>query len=483
MARLLAIEWNETEARLVVGGGRAGQMAFEQAFTVSLQSPNPADDATQVDAGERIAAALAARGIGRLPTLVALGRGNIELRQLSMPPAPDDELPDLVRFQALREFAAMQEDWPLDFIPLESDPQQPRTVLAAAVAPEQIDDIDSTCHTVGVKPQRILLRPCSAASLFTRAHPGAPNQIRLLIDLLGNEADLTVLDDQTVVFLRSARLPGNPLESADAAEVLQSEVRRTIAAAQNLLAGRRVESLLLFGTSLKHNALRDTLHKQFKLPVTVFDPFENLTLKGELQSNVPDDGDRFAPLLGALLDEVQRTPPAIDFLNPKRPAEQNAQKNAIAAGGLAVAVILLGALLFNFWQKSSLQADIRRLNNELTKLNRQLDKVEKVEGEAGNVEAWVKEDIRWLDELKWLAEKSPPSQDLVLTQMTASPDLRGGAISVTGFARDLDAIAAMEQDLRDDRHDVKGGNTSEDDSLKDYAYRFDSAVYVSKEDE
>ena len=49
-----------------------------------------------------------------------------------MPPAPDNELPDLIRFQAMREFGAMQSDWPLDFIPLDSDPEQPRSVLAAA---------------------------------------------------------------------------------------------------------------------------------------------------------------------------------------------------------------------------------------------------------------------------------------------------------------------------------------------------------------
>ena len=67
MARYLAIEWNETEARLAIAGGRPGQAIFEEAFTVSLQSPDPSEDATLPDPGERIAAALAARRIGRLP--------------------------------------------------------------------------------------------------------------------------------------------------------------------------------------------------------------------------------------------------------------------------------------------------------------------------------------------------------------------------------------------------------------------------------
>ena len=43
-----------------------------------------------------------------------------------------------------------------------------------------------------------------------------PGQVRLLVDLSADEADLTVIVDQKVVFLRRARLHGDPLTSADA---------------------------------------------------------------------------------------------------------------------------------------------------------------------------------------------------------------------------------------------------------------------------
>lgn len=485
MAHFLAIEWNDVEARLAVASGRPGQIVFEQAFSVSLKSPNPADDAPAASAGERIAAALAARQIGRLPALVALGRGNIELRQLSMPPAPDEELPDLVRFQALREFAAMQDDWPLDFIPLGANPEEPRTVLAAAVAPGQIQEIEATCHEAGLKAQRILLRPCAAAALYCRAHPAeSPRQVRLLIDLLSTEADLTVLEDQTVVFLRSARMPGSPLESVEAAELLKSEIRRTMAAAQNLLGGRRAESLLLFGTTLKHNALRDALRKEFDLPVETFDPFEGLKLKGDLRRSVPADSDRFAPLLGALQVELQREKHAIDFLHPRRRTEKATKQNLLAGVGLAVVVVLLGFLLFNFYQKKTLQGDIRRLSNELTQLKKQLEKVKETEAKAAGIGEWADDDVRWLEQLRWLSEKSPPAEDVVFTQMTLAPGSGGGGeITLKGFAKNLETIAAMEQNLRDGTHQVKSGNTSGDASMKNYAYRFDSTVSVAREDE
>lgn len=484
MARFIAIEWNETEARLAVAGGRPGQAVFEQAFTVSLQSPDPSEDATPPDPGERIAAALAARGISRLPALVALGRGKLELRQLAMPPAPDDELPDLVRFQAMREFGSMQSDWPLDFIPMDDDPDQPRAVLAAAVAPEQMQEIDSLCQKAGLKPERVLLRPCSAASLFSRAHPAElPGQVRLLIDLLGDEADLTVVRDQTVVFLRSARLPGNALESTDAAGVLESEVRRTVAAAQNLLKGQKVESLLLFGTSLKHNGLRDTLHKKFDLPVEVYDPFEGLKLKGDLRRNVPSDSDRFAPLLGALLDEVERDKHALDFLHPRRPQEKNAQKNLVTGVALVAGVLLVGLLLFNFVQKRSLEGSIRRSTAELNQLKKQVSKAEQTIKDAKVVEEWAANDVQWLDKLRWISERSPSAEDVVFTHMSLTANQQSGQVSVKGVAKDLNAYSSLEQSLNDEQHAVKSGTAGRDSTQKGYSHKFDSSILFATEKE
>jgi len=122
MRRLIALEWNEEEARLVVASGRKGIVRFEQAFAVPLtdaQSTGAADSPAVLDAktiGQKIARAASERGVGQGEVLVALGRSSIELRQLTLPPAPDEELPNLVRFQAVREFNALEDDWLLDFV-------------------------------------------------------------------------------------------------------------------------------------------------------------------------------------------------------------------------------------------------------------------------------------------------------------------------------------------------------------------------------
>ena len=141
MARLLALEWDAREARVVVARTRGSEMVVEHAFGVELAPSDPGQTFADLNVGERIAAALAARNIGRSETLVAVGRASIELRQLTLPACPEDEQPDMVRFQALRQFTGIGDDWPLDFVPLDTGDSESLTVLAAAISPEMVDQI------------------------------------------------------------------------------------------------------------------------------------------------------------------------------------------------------------------------------------------------------------------------------------------------------------------------------------------------------
>src|SRR3989339_670961 len=163
MARILALEFNDVQARLVVASSRGDRALVEHAFCVPLAPAGPREGAEQPNPGQRIAAALADRGIGRLDTFVAVGRTQIELRRISVPPSPADELPDLVRFQAMKEFNTLKEDWPLDFVPLDDQEDGPRNVLAATIDSALVDEIGKTCEPAGLKPRRLILRPCATA--------------------------------------------------------------------------------------------------------------------------------------------------------------------------------------------------------------------------------------------------------------------------------------------------------------------------------
>lgn len=482
MAQILALEWDGSEARLVVASPRGERGVIEQAFAVPLRSPQTGEDQgeEEVDVGGRIAAALQAHGIGRLETLVAVGRASIELRQLSLPPAPDDELPELVRFQAMREFNQFDEDWLLDFVPLDEAPEEgPRSVLAAAIGPELVEQIQQTCESAGLTPQRLVLRPCAAASLLRRT---PSDESRLLIDLLADEADLTVMIDRKVVFLRTTRLTADPLENADQPRALLAEIRRTIAAAENQLRGKRIETITLCGSGEQHAALAASIERELGVPTRLFDPFEGLSLGQQLRGDLPDHPGRFTPLLGMALAELERTGHAIDFLHPRRPPEPPTRRKTVVVAAVA-AVLLVGSFFgYRGWERKSLNREIKQLTNQSKELEEKVAAAKKDMAAAANFGRWTATDVGWLDELDKLAKAFPPAEQAMLTDLKFSQGQpKGGMITLDGLAKDMDAIGAMETSLRKEFRRVVNAGNSDDGSSKFYSRRFKLLVAVEPE--
>src|SRR5262249_9496682 len=100
MPNLVGLEWDSREVRMMIAAGRGRQTVIEQAFSVPLdREGSTVGIAEQI--GRLVATELDSRGLGRPDAIVAVGRSSIELRQLQLPPCTDDDLPDLVRFQAM----------------------------------------------------------------------------------------------------------------------------------------------------------------------------------------------------------------------------------------------------------------------------------------------------------------------------------------------------------------------------------------------
>ena len=276
------------------GRGRPGTSIFRAA--AAGDDGKPVDPST---IGNALGAAVAGEGLRKAETLAVVGRPSIELKDLSLPPAPDDELPDMVRFQAMRDFTQLQDDWPLDFIPLSGSAEESRQVLAAAISAETLGEARNLHEGRGrVKAPRIAAMRVGFA--VARHRPG-PNRIRLLVDLLGDEVDLTVLADDRPIFMRTARLAGDSTSQEQFRAVVM-EIRRTIAAMQNRLHGRRVEEVHLCGDGPHQATLGERIESELDLPTKLFDPFTSFEGASAIERKLPEHRGRFAPLLGMLAD-------------------------------------------------------------------------------------------------------------------------------------------------------------------------------------
>jgi Tfp pilus assembly PilM family ATPase len=467
MPRIVALEWDAREIRVVAANARAGDLSVEQIFSVPLA----AGDAAPGDVAVVAAEITKQHHLSKAPALVALSRAQVDLKPLTLPPAPDDELPDMVRLQAMREFTSLGEDWPLDFLPLSAEADQPREVLAAAVSPEMVERISQVCQAAGLETSRVVLRPMATASLFARTSQASQHAVRLLVDLLPTEADLTVVVDRRVVFTRTARLGGDVLAGPEEVKPLVGEIRRTLAAVHSQLQNRRVEAIYLCGSSPAHATLAARMQEELNLPARTVDLLAPVEL-GRAKLALPERAERFAALLGLLLDEAQSVGPALDFLHTRKPPPPPSRKRTYALAAAAASSLVLLVALVIYWQIRTLDkriAELRKTTGHYAQLDQ---KIKDAENKLAPFEDWAASDYVLPNELVTLSEKLPKSNEIMFTNLEfraredvgrtlrakakqaktpsgaprkEEPVLLGADMPVTGLARDVKVLEKWEQ--------------------------------------
>jgi len=484
MARLLAIDWDAREVRYVLAASRGRDLQVQAAGAAPLGPLPEGEKNLHPGLGETLTAALGPLKLGRVQALVGVDRGSIELLELTLPPAQDTELPELVRNQSMRESSLIAEESLLDFVPMDSDPAEPRRVTAAAISTEQVARIRQACVAAGVTPARLVLRPYAAASLFLRTAPEPP-RISLLLNRLADEADLTVLVAGRVAFWRTVRLPGDTGEEAGTRRLL-AEVARTNVVVQNQPGCGPVEHVYVLGAESEHELLLSLAPDELSLPITAFEPFAALNAAGSgaaADLQLPADSGRYAALLGMLWDEAGGTAPAIDFLHPRqRPAPPNRRRRWAIAG--AVAACALGAFAYSTWsQFAKVNAKNEALAAQLKDLDDTAKKAVQRQQVAQAVREWNAGDVVWLDELRDLSLRFPKARDAVVLRMSLThARAGGGTVDLQGVVRDPAIVGRMERNLRDEYHEVRSKGVKERVQDKGYAWQFESSVSVAHRD-
>lgn len=470
MSRLLAIEWDAREARLVVGRMTGRSLSIESVVAVPLESSEEESLRTQ------LAQAVTQRGLGRNEWLVAVPRSRAELRVLQVPPVPDEELPDLVRFQAVRQFSSLAEEAPLDFVRLDGGQGTQIRVLAASLSTKVLEDFKGQCAAFDGKAQRLVLRPFASASLIRRSRPDS--ECRLLVEMMAEEADLTVLVRGQAVLVRSVRIP-----SHDPAGPLIGEIRRTIVAAQNQIGEEVVQVVTLVGDPQHLQPLQEQLAEKLEVPIDLFDPFASLNAPSDATLVSPEHRGRYAALLGMLCDEAEGKPHGIDFLNPRRrPQPVNRRRRYAVLGGIA-ALCALVLIWMIAGQLNRLDTRIRELQTVSRDLDEQVKIAQKIQSDVEEIDRFVRADINWLDELYRMSDKFPPPADAIVEQATFTATLTGGgSIQLEGFVRQPEVIQTMEEDLRSSQHQVTGSGAQRVQRREDLPWEFKERIVIQPAD-
>jgi hypothetical protein len=489
MPRILAIDWDRNEVRgLLISTGPTGT-SVAGAWAASLSTADPAGlSGKQI--GTRLAAAMGEKPGTKVTTLVGVGRDNVQMKLLTLPPAPTDELPEMVRFQAEREFTALGSDAALDFIPLSGDATTANQVLALALNSAGIAEAREVCDAIGVEPDRIPVRGCAASALVNRAGLINADTVALTVNPLFEEADLVVQVGETVLLLRTVRLP-DPSQPEARQRALLGEIRRTMAAVRQLSADRQVGQVIICGGEGVAGK-GEALSKDLDIPVSTFDPLANapngLTNKGLSAETL----ERFSAVLGMALNEADRRPPVIDFANVRRRREA---RRFTRTHGLAAAAAALIALWFgaHMWQQYSTPGrELADLQQRIKEVQAQADMYKKVTAQAEAVDRWQTTNVNWLDELNEFAHRVRPqplaakdfpvANDAVITSLTLQRPpgqaAVGGKMDVQAVAKSPAAVAALEARLRDGTRSVATGGGKLERTMPGYDWSFGLDVRV-----
>lgn len=445
MARTVVIDWQRDGLLVAVGARRGSLVAFEQ---VRLLPLGETEQGT-ISAGQALRKAIQEMGLSKADAIVIASREVVEIRTLSIPNVDQDELPDIIRFQAQRQMANVGETWPLDYILLPSAGLENKVALAAAISPAHVAEFESAVVGAGLQLNRVLLRPLELARFALNADSSGTMKegASVVVCLTDSQADLLLLSSGAVVQLRSTRLPTGGEQIANA---IVGEIKRSLVAAASQMNGVSLTSAMVIAPADLASTVESAVSQAVGCTVIVVDPVVMLPSSLENAEGLNHStANRLAAIAGVISAPQPDKRTLIDFKNPKKrpPKEVNFTRYALACA--TVGLLLLGA--GSWWYSTT-----SRMDRELAELKKTIaDKKDLGElalkqiAEFNEIKKALDSSPNWLDEVERIAQNMPDK--VLMFSPTMSVAANGeGVIKSKVYAASTEDISSFENMLRKD---------------------------------
>lgn len=455
MSRIVTIDCTPNEIRIAVGTKGLTGVSLEHVVCSPLELGENEELFGSPKTLEAIQSLLKKVGVKSGDAIVCVGRSSIELRALTLPTVDHNELPDMVRFAAQRHFANVGDTWPIDFVTMPSSQENMTECLAASMNPALIERVHKVLATCGLNLRQLVLRPMASATMAVVKQPQLASSVVLLLDLFRDEADMAVIENGHVVFMRNVRFSGAN-NSGSNQQVLTGEIKRTMIAAASQRPNLNVERIGIWGDESQHAELCKSLSQSLSVPVSSLDPFPLFDASQSVRTEAGDDVGKFAATMGALL-APQVADRLIDFSNPRKRVEKTRPVVMYAIMGAAAATLLLCGFAWYWMSHSALDSEIAALNTNIKGNEETIKLTSKKVSDWNKVEKFLKGDHSWLDELEYLSTRAASSDIAIFDMTTFNTDVQTGSASIaTKFvARELDDVPEILAAFSDHQHTVK----------------------------
>lgn len=463
VGRLLALDFDGRQLRLVRADVSGGRTRIERFLTVTLPEALDAADAQAV--GEFLGRTLADEHLAGLPLVMTVPRGKAVFKALVLPPVDDEaDLAGMVRFQAQKELTFRPEEAVIDFAleahygvePPPADEVEGRHVLAAAVQKDVVRYYEQVAEAAGVPLLRLGLRPY-ANMLCAQAYAAGDVARFAIIHLMAGEAEIDIVEEGGLTFSRSAdiTLPATgdtvPAREAALAGVVQ-EIARSVQSYLAVERDRTVDRVLLAGGTGVEVAVAEALAPRLRAPCEVFDPSPHLRTP-----DVPADVSAFVSVLGLAQGHGDAAPP-FDFLHPKQPpVRRDPTRTVVLATASAVILVIVSAFAGAAIHLYNANAELADRQKELEEIKEASKSTLVLAKRVRAMEEWLGNGRDWLQQWAYLSGAVPPCQEVYVTSLKTGED---GTVNLNVKARSSQAVDAIGQRLANAGYGFKPGQVT-----------------------
>jgi hypothetical protein len=462
----LVIEWDRDRLIVVSGKPSGSSVTVSQAFTVTRES-QPTPEAL----GEDLRQALATAGVTSDTTTVVLPRSLVTLRRIALPKVSDNELPDMVRLQAVTRLTVPMESICMDFVPLPGH-SDGRDVLLATAPIEQIAEIKKTLGAAGLELSGVHVSSFGIASAL--AHAGkvktTGESIETVITLRTDLIELLMIRQRAVVFSHSGASWSSPEQIEQA---VRAEVSRGRLAATEAIGSHTVRQVTLVGSADVTSVVPDQITKRLDdASIQRLDPLESI-VQGSLANDLtPSD---VLAAVGVIAGQQKGSVATVDLVNPRKAVEQpdNRRLKVIMAVG-AVLLLSVGAWKWRDSTIADLQGKQGVIDADISAYKSALkDGEDEIEQDVA-IQQWSEGNLDWLDEMSRIREIMGGTDRLLVRNINFSSGhgKTRGTITADCYARDRSDVQEFYRRLRDAGYEVVPKGIQSGSREPDYSTQF-----------
>ena len=331
--------------------------------------------------------------------VLLLPRGEVDVSSLRLPPASEEELPELVS-NLLTQQAEEHVNSIHDFVVSKLLDDDSRDVLAFSVSEETLNAWKQRFRDIRIRLEGVIFGGLGAVSLLNQVakHPAKTSVVVTTTD---QDTDLAVVEmRQPVLFRTIPRAAGGEQFVIDQ---LAADIQRTLTLQDH--PDDEDPRIYLIGTNeAEQSSAAKSLHQRLGLPVNLVNPFDQVA--GEIHQAVNvKRPSRFANLIGTVC-AWNRKELATNLLDPKRaPQPPSLWSRYGFWSSVAASLLALGGFLY--WEQAANQR--LELETQQTKLQQLINPVKRSQTKQAMANAlshWQANSIDWLDELYYLTGKT-----------------------------------------------------------------------------